>query len=145
MLGKRGMEGPRKCLGERCVFGAGRGGRGAAWGPRRRGGWVRAGEGSAQGLWRATASVGAGGEDGSGAPAERLKLGFVLRGRKRVDGIPWKSGGEVLGRVGPVRVRGAWRRAGTPWPPERAWGLRGCRGREAGGNGEGHGEPGALR
>ena len=30
-------------------------------------------------------------------------------------------------------------------PPERAWGLRGCRGREAGGNGEGHGEPGALR
>ena len=64
-------------------------------GPRRRGGWVRAGEGSAQGLWRATASVGAGGEDGSGAPAERLKLGFVLRGRKRVDGIPWKSGGEV--------------------------------------------------
>ena len=58
-------------------------------------GWVRAGEGSAQGLWRATASVGAGGEDGSGAPAERLKLGLVLRGRKRVDGIPWKSGGEV--------------------------------------------------
>ena len=32
-----------------------------------------------------------------------------------------------------------------PLPPERAWGLRGCRGREAGGNGEGHGEPGALR
>ena len=96
-------------------------------------------------MGRATASVGEGGEDGSGAPAERLKLGLVLRGRKRVDGIPWKSGGEVLGRVGPVRVRGAWRRAGTPCPPERAWGLRGCRGREAGGNGEGHGEPGALR
>ena len=60
--------------------------------------------------------MGEGGEDGSGAPAERLKLGLVLRGRKRVDGIPWKSGGEVLGRVGPVRVRGAWRRAGTPCP-----------------------------
>ncbi|XP_047622059.1 spidroin-1-like [Phacochoerus africanus] len=119
------MEGPRKCLGARCVFGwgwGGRGGRGAASGQRRRGGWVRggwlrAGEGSAAGLWRARASVGEGGEDGRGAPAERWKSsGLVLRGRKRVDGIPWKSGGEVLGRVGNVRVRGAWRRAGTPCP-----------------------------
>ena len=101
-------------------------GAGAASGQRRRGGWVRAGEGSAQGLRRATASVGEGGEDGSGAPAERLKLGLVLRGRKRVDGIPWKSGGEVLGRVGPVRVRGAWRRAGTPWPPSERGGCVGA-------------------
>ena len=66
------------------------------------------------------------GEDGSGAPAERLKLGLVLRGRKRVDGIPWKSGGEVLGRVGPVRVRGAWRRAGTPCPPSVRGGCVGA-------------------
>lgn len=71
-------------------------------------------------------SVGEGGEDGSGAPAERLKLGLVLRGRKRVDGIPWKSGGEVLGRVGPVRVRGAWRRAGTPCPPSERGGCVGA-------------------
>ena len=72
------------------------------------------------------ASVGEGGEDGSGAPTERLKLGLVLRGRKRVDGIPWKSGGEVLGRVGPVRVRGAWRRAGTPCPPSVRGGCVGA-------------------
>ncbi|OZS21050.1 hypothetical protein CIG57_30060, partial [Klebsiella michiganensis] len=77
-------------------------------------------------MGRATASVGEGGEDGSGAPAERLKLGLVLRGRKRVDGIPWKSGGEVLGRVGPVRVRGAWRRAGTPCPPSVRGGCVGA-------------------
>ena len=66
-------------------------------------GLLGGGEGSSEGMGRATASVGEGGEDGSGAPAERLKLGLVLRGRKRVDGIPWKSGGEVLGRVVPVR------------------------------------------
>ncbi|RKM64341.1 hypothetical protein C0215_19095 [Clostridioides difficile] len=40
---------------------------------------------------------------------------------------------------------GSMEAGGHPLPPERAWGLRGCRGREAGGNGEGHGEPGALR
>ena len=49
-----------------------------------------------------------------------------MRGRKRVDGIPWKSGGGVLGRVGPVRVRGAWRRAGTPWPPSERGGCVGA-------------------
>ena len=121
------MEGPRKCLGERCVFGEGRGGRERLQGSAGVGVGCVQGKGARRDFGGAPrASVGEGGEDGSGAPAERLKLGLVLRGRKRVDGIPWKSGGEVLGRVGPVRVRGAWRRAGTPWPPSERGGCVGA-------------------
>ena len=77
-------------------------------------------------MGRATASVGEGGEDGSGAHAESLESGREVRRRKRVAGIPRKSGGEVLGRVGPARARGAWRRAGTPCPPSVRGGCVGA-------------------